>query len=96
MADFRNAAIKAGILSSIDDVIEAHDQRAIISAEVDALVARDVFALTKEEMLYILNPDNILGENSGVETFKALRNADVRNFGEFRTQRLIEEAWGRV
>ncbi|NKX17322.1 hypothetical protein HGG75_26155 [Ochrobactrum pseudogrignonense] len=47
-------------------------------------------------MLYILDPDNILGLDCGVETFKALRNAELREFKEFRTQRLIEEAWDRL
>ena len=49
-----------------------------------------------DEMRYILDPDNILGKDCGVEPFKALRNAELRAFGEFRTQRLIEEAWDRV
>jgi hypothetical protein len=47
-------------------------------------------------MLYILDPANILGEDCGIETFKALRNREQREFNEFRTQRLIEEAWDRL
>ncbi|WP_339667733.1 hypothetical protein [uncultured Roseovarius sp.] len=47
-------------------------------------------------MLYILDPDNVLGKDCGVETFKALRNAEMREFNDFRTQRLIEEAWDRL
>jgi hypothetical protein len=43
-------------------------------------------------MLYILDP----GKDSRIETFKALRNREQRDFGEFRTQRLIEEAWDRL
>lgn len=96
MEAFRAQAVKAGILDATDAVIEAPDQRAVVAAEIDALVARDVFGLSKQEMLYILDPDNILGPDCGVETFKALRNAELRDFKEFRTQRLIEEAWERV
>ncbi|MBE0703930.1 MAG: restriction endonuclease, partial [Afipia sp.] len=44
----------------------------------------------------ILDPANILGEDCGIETFKALRNREQREFNEFRTQRLILEAWDRV
>ena len=96
MEAFRKQAAKAGILEAPDAVIEAPDQRAVVAAEIDVLVARDVFGQSKQEMLYILDPDNILGPDCGVETFKALRNAELREFKEFRTQRLIEEAWDRV
>jgi len=96
MEEFRAQAVKAGILPTPDAVIEAPDQRAVLAAEIDVLVARDVFGQSKQEMLYILDPDNILGADCGVETFKALRNAELREFREFRTQRLIEEAWDRV
>ena len=34
-------------------------------------------------------------EGSGVETFKALRNREKRQLGEYRTQRLVLEAWDR-
>lgn len=96
MNAFRQQAFEAGILTSMDHIVEDSDQRAVIAAEIDVLVARDVFQLRKDEMLYILDPDNILGKDCGVETFKALRNAELREFKEFRTQRLIEEAWDRV
>ena len=60
----------------------------MLAAEIDVLVARDIYGLTKDEMLYILDPANILGEDCGIETFKALRNREMRDFDEFRTQRL--------
>jgi hypothetical protein len=96
MEAFRAQVVKAGILEAPDAVIEAPDHRAVVAAEIDVLVARDVFRQSKEEMLYILDPDNILGQECGVETFKALRNAELREFREFRTQRLIMEAWDRL
>nr|WP_286183063.1 N-6 DNA methylase [Labrenzia sp. R4_1] len=96
MEAFRRQALKEGILEAPDGVLEAPDERAIVAAEIDALVARDVFGLSKGEMLYILDPDNVLGAGCGVETFKALRNSELREFKEFRTQRLIKEAWERV
>lgn len=96
MEAFRAQAVEVGILEALDAVIEAPDQRSVVAAEIDVLVARDVFGQSKQEMLYILDPDNILGPDSGVETFKALRNAELREFGEFRTQRLIMEAWDRI
>ena len=60
------------------------------------LVAREIYGLSKDEMLYILDPANILGEDCGIETFKALRNREQREFNEFGTQRLILEAWDRM
>ena len=96
MEAFREKAVQDGILDTTDRVIEDPEQRAISAAEIDALVAREVFQMKKEEMLYILDPKNILGEDCDVETFKALRNSELRAFDEFRTQRLIIEAWDRV
>jgi len=96
MEEFREQAVQDGILNAVSDVIEDPEQRAVLAAEIDTLVARNVFQMKKEEMLYILDPDNILGKDCGVETYKALRNAELRAFDEFRTQRLIEEAWERV
>ncbi len=96
MEAFRESAVQAGILGSVEDVVEDPEHRAILSAEIDVLVARDVYGMNKGEMSYILNPANILGENCGVETFKALRNREKRQFGEFRTQRLILESWDRM
>lgn len=96
MRAFREAAVEVGVLHSVKDVVEDPDGRAVLAAEVDVLVARDVYGLTKDEILYILDPANILGEDCGIETFKALRNREQREFNEFRTQRLIEEAWDRM
>jgi hypothetical protein len=47
-------------------------------------------------MLYILDPANILGDGCEIETFKALRNREIREFREYRTQRLVLEAWDRL
>jgi len=96
MEAFRETAVEAGILASVDDVVEDPGRRAVLAAEIDALVARDVYGLTRDEMLYILDPANILGEDCGIETFKALRNREMREFGEYRTQKLVLEAWDRL
>lgn len=96
MEEFRRKAVEAGILSYVEDVVEEPGQRWSLAAEIDALVARDVFGLTMDEMLYILDPSNILGEECDTETFKALRNKELREHGEFRTQQLIVEAWKRL
>ena len=35
------------------------------------------------------------GPDCGIETFKALRNREKREHGEYRTQRLVLDAWNR-
>lgn len=96
MAAFRETAVEAGILASVTDIVEAPDRRAVLAAEIDVLVAREVYGLTRDEMLYIVDPANVLGEHCGIETFKALRNREVREFGSYRTQTLILDAWQRL
>jgi len=86
-----------GNLGVLQGMIPAEDPdlRARLMAETDALVERELFGLTKDELHYVLDPDNVLGDGSGIETFKALRNREKRQFGEYRTQRLVLEAWDR-
>ena len=93
MCNFRKQTEDGDILVSEGAAIEDPNLRALAAAEIDVLVAREVYGLTKEEILYILDPANVLGEECEVETFKALRNREIRKFGEFRTQRLISDTW---
>lgn len=96
MEEFRRGALEAGLISESLQVEEDATRRAEIAAEIDVLVAREVYGLNKQEMLYILDPANIMGEECDVETFKALRNREMREFNEYRTQRLVLEAWDRL
>ena len=72
---------------------ESNDERAKLRAEIDVLVARDLFGLTKEEMKYVLDPDLVLGKGCGVETFGALKRAEIREYGSFVTAERILSAW---
>jgi hypothetical protein len=95
MEEFRRSAPNSpGVPQGVPPV-ESPEIRAQLMAEIDALVAHEVFGLTRDELRYVLDPDNLLGEGSGVETFKALRNREKRQLGEYRTQRLVLEAWDR-
>jgi hypothetical protein len=95
MAAFRRtAAGTPGIPTGIAPV-EDPDIRARLMAEVEVLVAHEVYGLTRDDMRYILDPDNLLGNDCGVETFKALRNRETRIYGEYRTARLVLDAWDR-
>ena len=53
------------------------------------------FNLTKEEPDYILDPQDVFGPNFPGETFRVLKEKEIRQFGEYRTKRLVLEAWGK-
>ncbi|WP_215202394.1 hypothetical protein, partial [Escherichia coli] len=60
------------------------DRRAILRAELDAYYAK-LYGLTEEELRYILDPADVLGEDYPSETFRVLKNKELREFGEYRT-----------
>lgn len=68
------------------------ERRAQLRAELDAYYAR-LYGLTREELRYILDPSDVMGEDYPSETFRVLKNNEIREFGEYRTQRLVLEAW---
>lgn len=71
------------------------DRRAIIRAELDACYAR-LYGLTRDELRYILDPADLLGSDYPSETFRVLKEKEIREFGEYRTQRLVLDAWDRM
>jgi len=71
------------------------ERRAILRAELDAWYAK-LYGLTEEDLRYILDPADVLGEDYPSETFRVLKNKEVREFGEYRTQRLILAAWDKL
>lgn len=70
------------------------DRRAILRAELDAYYAK-LYGLTRDELRYILDPADIMGDDYPSETFRVLKNNELREFGEYRTQRLVLEAWDK-
>lgn len=75
---------------------ESPEERARLAAELDVVVARDLFGLTRDEMRYLLEPRDVLGPDCTAETFAALRRAEERDHQEYRTRRLVMEAWDRT
>ncbi|MEO6098589.1 MAG: DNA methyltransferase [Fibrobacteria bacterium] len=67
-------------------------RRALLRAELDAYFAR-LYDISLEELKFILDPSELMGPNYPSETFRVLKNNETREFGEYRTQRLILEAW---
>lgn len=68
------------------------ERRAIMRAELDAYYAR-LYGLTHDELRYILDPAAVMGEDYPSETFRVLKNSDIRQFGTYRTQDLVLQAW---
>ena len=44
----------------------------------------------------ILDPSDVVGPDYLSETFRVLKINEIRQFGEYRTQRLVLEAWDRL
>jgi hypothetical protein len=68
------------------------DRRALLRAELDAWYAR-AYGLTRDELLYILDPLDVMGPDYPSETFRVLKNNEKARYGEFRTARLMLAAW---
>lgn len=69
--------------------------RSVYRAELDAIVAH-LYGLTRDDLQFILDPAEIYGPSFPSETFRVLKAGELRAFGEFRTQRLVLEAWDRL
>jgi len=85
MIDYWNARAAEGWVETFNGAagspgIEDEDRRLQIRAEIDAIVARDVFGLTASEMEYVL------------EDFPTLAKRQIDRYNEFLTKRLILEA----
>jgi hypothetical protein len=71
------------------------ERRAMLRAELDAFYAH-LYGLNRDELRYILDPADVMGPDYPSETFRVLKNNEIRQFGEYRTQRLVLEAWDRL
>jgi hypothetical protein len=68
------------------------EHRAQLRAELDAYYAR-LYGLTRDELRYILDPKDVMGEDYPSETFRVLKDGEIRAYGEYRTKRLVLQAW---
>lgn len=71
------------------------ERRAQLRAELDAYYA-GLYRLSRDELRYILDPADVMVSDYPSETFRVLKNNDIREFGEYRTQRLVLAAWDRL
>lgn len=70
-------------------------RRAQLRAELDAYYGR-LYGLTRDELRYILDPKEVMGADYPSETFRVLKEGELRSFGEYRTRRLVLDAWDKL
>lgn len=71
------------------------ERRAHLRAELDAYYAL-LYGLERDELRYILDPKEVHGEDFPGETFRVLKDKEIKQFGEYRTRRLVLEAYDRL
>ena len=70
-------------------------RRAHLRADPDAFYTR-AYGLTRDELRYILDPADVKGPGYPSETFRVLKQREIREYGEYRTARLVLQAWDRM
>jgi hypothetical protein len=71
------------------------NRRAELRADLDAFYAR-AYGQTRDELRYILDPADVKGPDYPSETFRVLKEKEIRTHGEYRTRRLVLAAWDRM
>lgn len=71
------------------------DRRAHLRAELDAWYAL-AYGLTREELRYVLDPKDVMGEDYPSETFRVLQKNEIARHGEYRTRRLVLAAYDEL
>jgi hypothetical protein len=70
------------------------ERRALLRAELDAWYAR-AYGLSRDDIRYILDPADLLGDHYPSETFRVLKKSEINKYGYYRTQRRVLDAWDR-
>lgn len=70
-------------------------RRFLIRAELDAYYAH-LYGLTRDELRYFLDPKDVFGEDFPSETFRVLKEREEKELGEYRTRRLVLEAFDKL
>jgi len=71
------------------------ERRAHLRAELDSYFAA-MYGLTRDELRYTLDPAETHGADFPAETFRLVKANEMKRLGEYRTQRLVLEAWDRL
>lgn len=71
------------------------DCRVHMRTDLDAFYAGD-YGVTHDELRHILDPADVKGTDYPSETFRVLKEKEIRQYGEYRTRRLVLAAWDRM
>jgi hypothetical protein len=68
------------------------ERRHRLKCELDADYAR-LYGLSRDELRYILDPADAVGPDDPSETFRVLKNSEIKQFDEYGSQRLVLKAF---
>jgi hypothetical protein len=71
------------------------ERRAWLRAELDGFFARK-YGLSRDELRYVLDPVDVHGPDFPSETFRGLRDKEIARYREYRTRRLVLDAYDRL
>lgn len=67
----------------------------LFAPDLDVRYAR-LYGLDERELRYILDPADVYGEDYLSESFRVLKEKEIAEFGEYRTRRMVLDAWERM
>jgi hypothetical protein len=67
-------------------------RRGSLRADLDAYFAH-LYGLTRDEIRYVLDPKDVFGEDFPSETFRVLKEREEKEYGEYRTRKLVLETF---
>ena len=70
-------------------------RRFVIKSELDAYYAHR-YGLTRHELHHILDPKDLHGKDFPTETFRVLRETELKQFGEYRSKRVVLEIYDEI
>jgi len=85
---------QTGLAAFLPPFVFDPERRALLRADLDVRYARP-YGLTRDDLCYILDPVDLMGEDYPSETFRVLKKNEIDEYGEYWTQRLVLEAWDR-
>lgn len=85
-------ACNGGTHTEPEPFIYNERRRSVAQAELDAIFAH-LYGLSTEDLRYILDPEDVCGFGCINETFRVLKDREIRELGEYRTKRLVMDAW---
>ena len=74
---------------------QTNEVRLAIKAELDAYFAH-LYGLSRQDIQYILDPTKEYGKEYPSVTFPGLKRDEIKEYGEYLTQRLVLEAYDKL